>query len=284
MDRFCDLHTHSHFSDGTFSPAQLLAAAREANLTAIALCDHNTVLGLLEFLAAAKEYDVEAIPGAEFSTDYQGTELHILGLFIRPEYFETVTGLMDEAQQRKERSNRELIEALSRAGYPMDLERIKSKTPKGQINRSHIAAELTELGYTATRQEAFSKLLSPKCGYYNPPERISAFQMIERIKSMGAVAVLAHPFLNLKEEATLRGFLGSAKDAGLDGMEVLYPLFDAEKTRLAAELAKVLGLLPTGGSDFHGANKPDIRIGKGKGELAVPESFLDGLKKAVGRH
>ena len=279
MEKLCDLHTHSHFSDGTFSPAQLLAAAQGANLAAIALCDHNTVLGLPEFLAAAKEYEVEAVPGAEFSTDYQGTELHILGLFIQPEYFERVTGLMDEAQQRKERSNRELIEALNRVGYPLNLERIKRKTPKGQINRSHIAAELTELGYTATRQEAFTKLLSPKCGLYNPPERISAFRMIELIKSMGAVAVLAHPFLNLKEEASLRGFLEPAKEAGLDGMEVLYPLFDAERTRLAVRLAKEYELLPSGGSDFHGANKPDIRLGKGKGELAVPESFLDGLKK-----
>lgn len=281
MEKYCDLHTHSHFSDGTFSPAQLLTAAQKAELAAIALCDHNTVLGLPEFLAAAKGTDVEAVPGAEFSTDYQGTELHILGLFIQPEHFSMITAMMDDVQQRKERSNRELVEALSRAGYPMDYEHIKSKSPGGQLNRSHIAAELTALGYTATRQEAFSKLLSPKCGFYHPPERIDAFRMIELIKSIGAAAVLAHPFLNLKEEAALRTFLGPAKDAGLDGMEVLYPLFSEEKTQLAGKLAKEFGLLPSGGSDFHGANKPDIQLGKGKGTLAVPVSFLDGLKKVL---
>lgn len=281
MDKFCDLHTHSNYSDGTFSPTQLLDAAEDAGLSAIALCDHNTVLGLPEFLAAARGRAVEAVPGAEFSTDYQGVELHILGLFIRPEHFENITALMEDARQRKERSNRELVQALSAAGYPMDYDSMKSRTPSGQLNRSHIAAEMTELGYTATRQEAFVRFLSPKCGYYNPPERIGAFQMIELIRSMGAAAVLAHPFLNLKEEAALRGFLGPAKEAGLSGMEVLYPLFDREKTQLASALAKEFELLPSGGSDFHGANKPDIRLGSGKGELAVPLSFLDGLKKSI---
>lgn len=281
MEQLCDLHTHSHFSDGTLSPAQLLDAAEAAGLSAIALCDHNTVQGLPEFLEAAQTRQVEAVPGAEFSTEYQGIELHILGLFLRPEHFQTITELMEDLHRRKEQSNRELVEALNRAGYTLDFEKIKSKAPKAQINRSHIAAELTELGYTATRKEAFSKLLLEKCGYYHPPKRMDAFRMIELIKSMGAVAVLAHPFLNLKQEEALRGFLAPAKEAGLDGMEVLYPLFDEEQTQLAAALVKEYGLLPSGGSDFHGENKPDICIGRGKGDLSIPLSFLDGLRMAA---
>lgn len=279
MEKLCDLHTHSTQSDGTLSPAELIAAAQAEGLAAIALTDHNTVSGLPAFLEAARDAQVEAIPGAEFSTDYQGTELHILGLFIRPEHYEAITAMMDEAQQRKERSNRELVDALNRAGYALDYGSIKSRSPSGLINRVHIAAELTRLGYTADRQEAFAKLLSPKCGYYNPPERINAFEMIRVIRSMGAVAVLAHPFLSLKEEGALREFLAPAKAAGLDGMEVRYPLFDEAQTRLAERLAAEFDLLPSGGSDFHGENKPDIRLGRGKGELKVPLSFLDGLKR-----
>lgn len=281
MDRTCDLHTHSTYSDGTFSPSALLDAAEAAGLSAVALCDHNTVAGLPDFLAAAEGRSIEAVPGAEFSTDYRGTELHILGLFIRPEHYERITALMDDAHRRKERSNRELVAALSRAGYELDYDLMKSRTPGGQINRAHIAAELVAKGYVSDRQEAFSRLLSPKCGLYNPPQRIDAFEMIRLLKSMGAAVVLAHPFLSLKEEAALREFLGPAKAAGLDGMEVRYPLFDEEKTRLAEQIAAQFGLLPSGGSDFHGANKPDISIGTGKGTLFVPLSFLNGLRAAA---
>lgn len=282
MEKLCDLHTHSTYSDGTFSPAQLIVAAREEGLAAIALCDHNTVSGLPSFLEAARGTGVEAIPGAEFSTDYRGAELHILGLFIRPEHYKAITDMMDEVQQRKERSNRELVHALNQAGYALDYDSIKSRSPSGLINRAHIAGELTRLGYTADRKEAFSKLLSPKCGYYRPPERIDAFEMIRILKSMGAAVVLAHPFLSLKEETALREFLRPAKEAGLDGMEVRYPLFDEEKTRSAERLAAEYDLLPSGGSDFHGENKPDIRLGRGKGNLKVPVSFLHRLKERAG--
>lgn len=281
MEKLCDLHTHSTYSDGTLSPEQLLAEAQRVGLSAVALCDHNTVAGLPSFLKAAENSPVEAVPGAEFSTDYQGTELHILGLFLRPEYYGTITEMMDDAHQRKERSNRELVDALCRAGYALDYEQIKSQSPSGFINRAHIAAELTRLGYTADRKDAFSRLLSPKCGFYHPPERIDAFEMIRTIKDMGAAAVLAHPFLSLKEEKPLRQFLAQAKAVGLDGMEVRYSTFDEEQTQLAEELVREYGLLPSGGSDFHGQNKPDIQLGKGKGGLKVPLSFLDGLKTRV---
>lgn len=280
MDRICDLHTHSCYSDGTYTPAQLLNEADALGLSAIALCDHNTVEGLPDFLDAARNHRVEAVPGAEFSTDYEGTELHVLGLFIRPTYFEDISQRMEDMHRRKEQSNRQLVDNLRRAGYDLSYDRIREKA-MGQINRAHIAAELTALGYTASVKEAFSALLKPSRGYYQPPERINVFEMIRYIHSIGAVPVLAHPFLNLKEEGALRRFLGPAKEAGLVGMEVLYPKFDDEQTHLAEKLAVEFGLLPSGGSDFHGENKPDIRLGNGKGTLSVPLSFLNGLKAAA---
>lgn len=282
MEQLCDLHTHSCFSDGTYTPAQLLEKAEALGLGAIALTDHNTVKGLPDFLAAAPRYRVQAVPGVEFSTDYEGTELHILGLFIQPGYFDEITEKMADMQRSKEESNRDLVENLRRAGYDLSYDHICGKT-LGQVNRAHIATELTTLGYTACVQEAFSTLLSAKRGYYIPPQRINAYEMIRYIRAIGAVPVWAHPFLSLKEESALRRFLGPAKEAGLVGMEVLYPKFTEEQTRTAADLVREFDLLPSGGSDFHGEAKPDISLGSGRGSLNVPLSFLKALEKRTCR-
>lgn len=276
MERICDLHVHSTFSDGTLTPTQLVAEAQRCGLAAIALCDHNTVAGLPEFLAAAEGTAVEAIPGIEFSTDYHGTELHVLGLFLPPESYGPITDLLEDFRVRKDRSNAQLVEALGRAGYALDYENIKAKTPNGQVNRAHIAAALTEQGYTATVKEAFKTLLDPRHGYYRPPERLNVFEAIRFIKAIGSVAVLAHPFLNLNEEE-LRCFLPEAKLAGLDGMETLYSTYSEEITTLAASIADEFGLKHSGGSDFHGSNKPDVHLGSGKGNLYIPLKIREEL-------
>lgn len=276
MDKFCDLHVHSHYSDGTCSPEELIALAEKAGLTAVALCDHNTIDGLPDFLAAGKNSTVEAVPGIEFSTDYQDVELHILGLFVRPEHYAQINGLMEDLKRRKEQSNMALVAALNRAGYDIDYETIKATTPNGFVNRALVAAELTKKGYTESVKEAFKQLLSPKHGYYQPPKRPDSYEIIRFIKEMGAVAVLAHPFLNL-EAGSLRQFLPRAVECGLDGMEVLYPKYDTQTTQLAKEIAEEFGLLPSGGSDFHGANKPDIQIGTGRGNLQIPAQYLEAL-------
>ena len=278
MADFCDLHTHSTFSDGTDTPAQLLDLAEKKGLAAIALTDHNTVAGLPDFLAAAKGRKVRAIAGTEISTNYHGTELHILALFLKPEHFSVITDRMEDYHRRKEQSNRDLVDRLRLAGYDLDYDRIKNSTPEGQVNRALIAAELTRLGYTPSIQAAFQQLLSPKCGYYTPPERFSPFETIRFIKSLGAVAVLAHPFLNLSEEP-LRAFLREAVPCGLDGMEVLYSTYDAPTTALAKKVADAFGLLHSGGSDYHGNNKPHIQIGVGQGDLAVPHGLMTALEE-----
>ena len=279
MERFCDLHTHSVYSDGTYTPAQLLQEAEERNLTAIALTDHNTVAGLPDFLAAAQGSGVEAVPGVEFSTDYNGIELHILALYLKTEYFSQVMDLMEDYHRRKDQSNADLVTALNRAGYQIDYDKIKAATPEGQVNRALIAAELTALGYTASIQDAFKRLLSPKHGYYVPPRRHTPQGMLGIIHDLGAVSVLAHPYLNLKQEE-LTVFLEKATRQGLQGMEVYYSTYDPATTALALATAEAFGLKKSGGSDFHGANKPDIRLGEGRGGLLVPSAWLEELRTA----
>lgn len=277
MREYCDLHCHSTFSDGTDTPEQLLRQAETLGLSAIALTDHNTVAGLPAFLEAAKNVSVEAVPGTEFSTVWRGIELHILGLFLKPEDFEAVTQRLEDYNRRKEQSNVELVQALGTAGYQLDYDKIRASTPNGQVNRALIAAELTRLGYTGSNQEAFRKLLNPSCGYYTPPQRFTPFEIIAFIKSLGAAAVWAHPLLSLNPQQA-EEFLQEARGCGLDGMEVFYSTYDAQTTATACALADRFGLRYSGGSDYHGHNKPDIRMGAGKGDLAIPTAFLDGLK------
>lgn len=273
-----DLHVHSTYSDGTLSPEELIRLAEENGVTAVALCDHNTVGGLSEFLGAAQGRNLEAIPGIEFSTDYRGTELHILGLFVEPKHYAAVTEKVNWMLIRKEQSNRDLVEALKPAGIILDYDQIKAGTPNGQVNRAVIAAEMVRMGYCDSVQACFKQWLSPKRGYYKPPMRLDVFEVIGFIKSIGAVAVLAHPFLNLKEEGELTAFLKEAVPCGLDAMEVYYPKFSPEQTAAACRIAEEFGLSFSGGSDFHGENKPDIDLGTGRGDLHVPEILLEALR------
>lgn len=274
----CDLHVHSNYSDGTCSPAELISLAEARQLSAIALCDHNTIDGLPDFMAAAEGSTVRAVPGIEFSTDYQDTELHILGLFIQPRHYDRINGLLAVYQRKKEESNLALAKALRQAGYDIDYEAVKAKT-SGIPNRAHFSAVLIEKGYFSDRQECFQGVLSPKNGLYTPPPRPDAFEMISFIKEIGAVSVLAHPFLSLSEEA-LREFLAKAAPYGLDGMETLYSTYNESQTRLAQAIAAEFGIKESGGSDFHGSNKPDISIGTGRGNLEIPLNFLCALEAA----
>ena len=275
---FCDLHTHSVFSDGTLTPTELIDEALSKNLAAIALCDHNTVDGLPEFLSAAKEKDITAVPGAEFSVDYNGTELHLLGLFLPEDSFEKIGTMMQVMLDRKKQSNMDLIAALSKAGYDIDYETIRSRTPNGNFNRAHVAAYLTEEGYTTSRKYAFQTLLSKKGGYYKEPQRYTLWEMLDFLSVIGAVPVLAHPFLNLNE-TQLTELLPKAHEKGLIGMECYYSEYDAETTQKALDLADKFHLLYSGGSDFHGGNKPHIQLGTGMGNLQIPCAWMTQLQK-----
>jgi len=276
MEKYCDLHAHSNVSDGSLTPTQLLRLAEQSGLSAVVLSDHNSVAGLPEFTEAARNSPVEAVPAVEFSTEYENIELHILALYVRPEHYDAINTLLEDFKRRKELSNLALIKALREAGYDLDYDTIRGN--HGYVNRAHIAEAMTQKGYTASVQEAFKTLLSPKRGYYVPPKRPDVFETIRFIKSMGAVAVLAHPFLNL-DEVQLRTFLPMAVSCGLDAMETMYAKYDPETTARAKALAKEYGILESGGSDFHGSAKPDIALGRGRGDLRIPLKVLELLKK-----
>lgn len=278
--KLCDLHTHSIYSDGSWTPEQLLREAERIGLAAIALTDHNTVSGLSQFMTAAQGGEVAAVPGVEVSTDYNGTELHILALWVKQAHYDAFSAWLEEPQKRKVESNKDLIRNLNAAGFALEYEKVCALTADGQFNRAHVAAELMRLGYVQQRQEAFTKLLNPECGYYHPPKRMTAFEAIRFIKAHGAVAVLAHPLLTLQPEA-LRAFLPQAVKCGLDGMETYYVTYDEATTKLACAMAEEFGLKKSGGSDFHGFNKPDIALGTGRGTLQVPAALLAELRGCI---
>ena len=274
-NRSCDLHTHSHFSDGTWSPTAIIEEAEAIGLFFVALTDHNNINGLDEFVKAAEGKSVKAIRGIEISTDYNDKELHIVGLNIPKEKLGELEALVQEMRERKERINARLVENLNKAGYKIDLEKIKREA-NGFFNRAHIASALFEAGYVSSVTEAFKTLISKESEYYVSHQRLDSLETIAFLKSIGAVAVLAHPFLELDEQE-LREFLAKAKPHGLDAIETHYSTYDEETTRLAEKIAKEFDIKQSGGSDFHGYRKPDISLGKGRGELFVPAEFAENL-------
>lgn len=274
---FCDLHAHSLFSDGTDTPETLIRQADALGLSHLTLCDHNTVAGLPDFLAAARSARVKAVAGAEFSVNYEGSELHLLGLFIPEERFAEVDELMTrEVLSRKEACNREMIASLCRAGYALDYDEICRAFPQARVNRAHIATVMAERGYVSSVAEAFDTLLSKSGPHYREPQRPDVFDMIAYIRKIGAVPVLAHPHLSLSPDR-LTAFLPRAKAQGLIGMECYYSTFTEEETALALSLTKENGLLPSGGSDYHGKTKPDIALGVGHGNLRIPTEWAEAL-------
>lgn len=277
MKKLCDLHTHSTFSDGTFTPEELISEAVKIGLSAITLCDHNTVEGIPRFLAAATNKQIEAVAGSEFSVDYNGKELHLLAMFIPSSYLSQISELMFESNMRKEQNNINLIETLQKNGYILDYDEIKNSTPMGKVNRAHIGAALTKKGYTKSVNDAFSTLLSTDAGFYKAPERPSVWDIIDFILSIDAIPVLAHPLLNLTKEQ-LKEFLPIAKQKGLVGMECKYCLYNEDEERFSLDIADSFGLKYSGGSDFHGSIKPDIALGIGKGNLQIPYEWYINLK------
>ena len=271
----CDLHTHSLFSDGTYTPRELVEEAKRLGLI-IALTDHNTASGLPELMDAAMELGVTAVPGVEFSTEYNGKELHLLGLFILPEHYAAVERMVKEQHVLKEISNMEMVEKLHQAGYLIDYAKVKGRNPNGNANRAHVAAELLEQGYVTSVREAFDTILSDDGGFYVPPSRLQLTDVIRDLRRMGALPVLAHPLQELTE-GELRELLPKAIAAGLVGMETMHSSYTPETICIAEGIAAEFRLLSSGGSDFHGAVKPGISLGTGVGQLCIPVSKYEAL-------
>ena len=272
----CDLHIHSIYSDGTCSPKELAILAKQTDLSAIALTDHNTIDGVELFLAECEREGIEGICGVEISSDYNGKELHIIALNYGKEHFEKIKEFLKIPKLRKQESNQNLADKLIENGYKIDYEKMKAEC-KGSLNRVHFARELINNGYIESIEQAFSTILSEKYGLYQPPKRFTAFEVIEFIKSINAISVLAHPLLNLSRQELLE-FLPKAKKSGLDGMETMYSQYSKDDQDFCTRVAKEFGFKQSGGSDFHGENKPDIKMGVGLGNLKIPYQLVQNLK------
>ena len=276
MKKRCDLHCHSNFSDGTLTPTELVKLAEKQGISALALTDHNTSHGLREFMEAGKNSSVITIPGCEFSTEWHGKEIHIVGLFFKEKYWGEIEDFVELMHMAKRNSNIRLIESLNKAGYEVTYEEANALTDADDFNRTHVARVLLTKGYVSSVSEAFDKLLKEGKGFYTPAKKITSIAAIRFIKTFGATAIMAHPLLNLTYNE-MNEFLPEAKESGLDAIETRYTEFDEEMTQTAISLADSFGLKQSGGSDFHGTTKPGIQLGSGRGNLFVPYEFYEDM-------
>ncbi len=276
-----DLHVHTTASDGTYTPGETVALAREIGLAAVAITDHDTGAGVEPALAAGRALGVEVIPGIELSAGYGSGGVHILGLFIDPDAAALRQALGWIVAER-ERRNREIVAAMAADGIPIRLERLRAAAGDGAVlGRPHIARWLAENGYVSAVSEAFDRYLGRGRPYYRPRRRIPLGDAVRCIRDAGGVAVIAHPYEYGFEGPAWEAFIRAAADAGCRGMECVYSGYTPDQIRALLDAAARYGLAVSGGSDFHGAVKPHIRLGWGvAGEVSVPASVLAGLRAA----
>ncbi|MBQ4522918.1 MAG: PHP domain-containing protein [Lachnospiraceae bacterium] len=274
-----DLHVHSNASDGTYTPTEVILAAKQAGLSAIALTDHDTVAGIQEAKEAAKIQNIELIVGSEFSCHYQNTEIHILGFFLDETNEELLTNFRILVENRKKR-NLSMIEKFNLKGIPITLEMLYAGNPDTVITRAHFARALLELGIVSSKDQAFQKYLNSNCPFYVPRPKLDPKEIISVIKKAGGMAFLAHPMLYHLGYQQVSSMLDSLIEYGLEGVEVYHSSNHALESSYLKSMALSKNLLISGGSDFHGSNKPDIAIGKGRGNLFVPYEVLENIKQA----
>lgn len=289
-----DLHTHTSKSDGTFSPEELVKYAKEKNIKAIAITDHDTVEGLDEAIEAGKKYGVEVVPGIEFSTSFvvdndapvskehgrcKERDIHVVGLFIdhKSKAFDgSLKTFVDSRIARNEKMCRLLCETY---GFDISFEKLQAAFPEAVITRAHYAAYLQDKGYVKSKKEAFDRFVGDHCPCFVPREKITPEDAVRLIHQGGGLAVLAHPVLYGLGKDTLRKLVDNMKGVGLDAIEAVYSTYTPSDERDIKALAEEMGLHISGGSDFHGANKPDIDLGVGRGKLYVHDSVYEELKK-----
>lgn len=276
-----DLHTHSTYSDGSDTPRELVQKAKDLGLSAIALTDHNTIDGIAEFLDASNG-EIEAIPGIEITTGMGDEDFHIIGLFVKPESYNDINSYLEKAIKRKIDSNKNLVNALNKAGYTLSYDEIVDDYGSENFNRVTIANALIKKGYIKSIQEGFSDLLSEKRGFYIPPKRLDTFETIEFLSSIKALPIWAHPLKDSTFERLDNNHLPIAKKCGLVAMEVMHSSYNEEKINQAKELAKKHNLLCSGGSDYHGTVKDNVLLGTGTANnVNVDDSILQQLKALI---
>ncbi len=279
MDRI-DLHTHTSYSDGSLSPRQLVQLAKERGLRAIAVTDHDTVAGVDEAVAAGEELGVEVVPGVEISAQYQPGTMHILGYYLNATNAELLKALK-KLQQARAARNPKIIERLQALGLEITTREVLDLSG-GQVGRPHIAKALVHRGYVTSIDEAFSRYLKKGAVAYVEKFRLSPEEAISVIRRAGGLAALAHPFtLKIDKPANLTFLVSDLREMGLEGIEVFYPDHTEEMTVLYQSLAKSLGLVCTGGSDFHGNLKDRSHLGNRDQGKELDYGLLQALKERL---
>jgi predicted metal-dependent phosphoesterase TrpH len=275
-----DLHSHSTMSDGTDSPTRVVQLAGEAGLAALALTDHDTLDHLPEARAAAEAQSLRLVPGCEISCELSGRApgtMHLLVFFVDDAPGELRDRLAALQEARNER-NVQIVEALNERGVPITVEAVQAQAGPGSVGRPHIARVLMEAGHVSSIQEAFDVWLGKGRPAYFERDRLEPEDAIELTHASGGVCAIAHPGSLGLDDVELDAFVGELADAGLDGLECEYGAYLPEERAPLHELARRHGLAPTGGSDYHGDNKPGLSVGTGRGDLRVPDDYLTALE------
>lgn len=276
MEKLIDLHTHSLKSDGSMTPAEVVREAKRAGLAAIALSDHDTVDGIREAVAEGEKIGVEVIPAIEFSVQSK-TETHILGYFIDIENPDLLKTLKEVVDLRIER-NYVTCQRLNELGFDITIEEVRALAPNNFVGRAHFARVLMDKGYTKSVKEGFDLYMTSGKYAYCEKQRLTARDAVELIGKCGGISFLAHPHLTKLGDDELKEFLKELKGFGLSGLEGYYTDYTPEMQEKYQAMAKELGLLISGGTDFHAAMKPHISIGTGLGNMKIPYSVLEAMK------
>lgn len=279
-----DLHVHSNRSDGTFSPTQLVDYAVEKGLSAFALTDHDTTDGLEEAISYASSLRrmgrpaPEVIPGIEFSTVYQGRDVHIVGLYLdyKASFFQA---RLKEFVDSRIARNHKMCGLLQQAGVDITYDMLLAEHPGAVITRAHYGKFLLKHGYVKSISEAFERYVGDDCPCFVPREKVTPAQAVQLILDARGVPVLAHPILYHMSDARLDTLVRELKQAGLQGIEAIYSTYCGGEERQIRTLAARYGLLISGGSDFHGATKPGLDLATGYGRLYIPEEIHLAIKK-----
>ena len=276
-----DLHMHRNCSDGTLTPEELVAAALERGLEAAALTDHDTVSGVARFLSAASGTPLHAVPGVELSSMLFNKDIHIVGLFIDPGDPALLSALEQMRQWREERNIR-MIENIRSKGYEITLDEVLKEAGGESVGRPHMAAVLLRKGYFQDMQSVFNRLIGRNGSCHVLRKYFPVDACIRLIHGADGLAIWAHPLHAARgARATLRKIGSRLVDYGLDGLECHYSMFAEDQERNALEFARERSLLVSGGSDYHGASHPQVKMGTGiDGNLAIPFEVYERLLAA----
>lgn len=278
-----DLHTHSTASDGSDTPARLVEKAHALGLRAIALTDHDTISGLDEAQECAADLGIELIRGCEISVQTDQGNMHMLGLFL-PQDSSKLHLFLENLRKNREMRNVIIIDKMRAAGVPITLEEVKAIAGE-TIGRPHFAQVLIQKGFAQTWNEAFEKWLTPGGLAYAPKSAPGPEDALRILRELGATTCLAHPLHKPLPDGWLEAFIAKLAANGLDCLEAWHSSHDGNQTQKIIRLARQHGLGLSGGSDYHGKNKPDIELGAGKdNNINLSYDILENLKKLRKAH